>query len=215
MTNIFPQIEHRHGDVTKLPVYLFSSQRQMLLLSLGNKPLGNGLVLSDDFRIPSEYSRVFRNWIESQETENTATKNTHWKRIISYADRKWSSYRWTTAKRARRWDRGRRQSRRYPSTCGSKRPGKSAIWQMPRRLFLRIWSAWCQTEPELKIYLLVINRAALKLGRNVVYRASHSDERLLGSCDTSRFNRHGKGTDDVTAELDRNTDSLFKWNKLN
>lgn len=68
MTNIIPQIEHRHGDVTKLPVYLFSSQRQMLLLSLGNKPLGNGLVLCHDFRIPSEYSRMFRNWIESQET---------------------------------------------------------------------------------------------------------------------------------------------------
>jgi hypothetical protein len=31
---------------------------------------------------------------------------------------------------------------------------------MPRRLFLRIWSAWCQTEPELKIDLWVINCAA-------------------------------------------------------
>lgn len=163
MTNIIPQIEHRHGDVTKLPVYLFSSQRHCYY-PLETNPLGNGLVLCHDFRIPSEYSRMFRNGIESQETNRRKIqrpKTTQdWKRIISYADRKWSSYRWTTAKRARRWDRGRRQSRRYPSTCGSKRPGKSAIWQMPRRLFLRIWSAWCQTEPELKIDLWVINCAA-------------------------------------------------------
>jgi hypothetical protein len=54
-----------------------------------------------------------------------------------------------------------------------------------------------------------------QLGNVVAYRASHSDERLLGSCDTSRFNRYGKGTNDVTAELDRNADSLFQVNKFN
>lgn len=42
------------------------------------------------------------------------------------------------------------------------------------------------------------------------YRASHSDKRLFRSSDAGRFNRDGKGTDNVTAELDGDADSLKK-----